>query len=93
MAYHLGELGFKDVILVTRDTLGSGTTYYNTGIVGISRLSTSETTFSKYSANLYEKLHKEGFDLSTTLISSFLFCSSQLVIFVYYTQIMKRLAA
>jgi UDP-galactopyranose mutase len=63
-AYHLAQLGYKDVILVTRDKLGSGTTFYSTGVVSIMRLSTSETIFTKYSANLYDQLQNGGHDLS-----------------------------
>ena len=64
VAYHLAQLGYKDVVLVTRDNLGSGTTFYSTGELGIIKLSTSETLFSKYSANLYEKLQDEGHQIS-----------------------------
>ena len=67
-AYHLAQLGYKDVILVTRDKLGSGTTFYSTGVVSIMRLSTSETIFTKYSASLYDKLQNEGHDLSKYLV-------------------------
>lgn len=64
VAYHLAQLGYKDVCLVTRDKLGSGTTFYSTGELGIIKLSTSETLFSKYSANLYEKLQDQGHQIS-----------------------------
>jgi hypothetical protein len=60
IAYHLAELGFKDVVLVTRNKIGSGTTYYTSGVLGQVKLNTSETLLSKYSSNLYEKLQKDG---------------------------------
>jgi NADPH-dependent 2,4-dienoyl-CoA reductase/sulfur reductase-like enzyme len=68
VAYHLAQLGYKDVVLVTRDKLGSGTTFYSTGELGIIKLSTSETLFSKYSANLYEKLQDEGHQISKFIL-------------------------
>jgi pyruvate dehydrogenase phosphatase regulatory subunit len=70
VAYHLAQLGYKDVILVTRNTLGSGTSFYSTGIVSIMRLSTSDTIFSKYSSTLYEKLQSEGHDIKYEKVGS-----------------------
>ena len=70
IAYHLAQLGYKDVILVTRNKLGSGTSFYSTGIVGIMRLSTSDTIFSKYSSALYEKLQNEGHDIKYEKVGS-----------------------
>jgi glycine/D-amino acid oxidase-like deaminating enzyme len=70
IAYHLAQLGYKDVILVTRNKLGSGTSFYSTGIVGIMRLSTSDTIFSKYSSTLYEKLQNEGHDIKYEKVGS-----------------------
>ena len=70
VAYHLAQLGYKDVVLVTRSKLGSGTSFYSTGIVGIMRLSVSDTIFSKYSTALYEKLQNEGHDISNNDLSS-----------------------
>lgn len=40
--------------------LGSGTTFYSTGFVGIIKLTTTETLLSKYSASLYQKLQDDG---------------------------------
>ena len=44
--------------------LGSGTTSYSTGVVGIIKLSLTETLLSKYSASLYENLQKKGHHIS-----------------------------
>jgi hypothetical protein len=64
IAYHLGQLGYKDVVLVTRDRIGSGSSRFSTGLVECIKVSTTETLFSKYTANLYQKLQNEGHDLS-----------------------------
>ena len=60
VAYHLAELGYKDVVLLTRDKLGSGTTFYSTGVISVTRTSKCETLLSKYSVNLYQNLQKKG---------------------------------
>lgn len=66
VAYHLAQLGYTDVVLVTRDTLGSGSSRFSTGLVELIKMSPTETIFSKYSASLYKKLQDEGHDLSNT---------------------------
>jgi len=60
VAYHLAELGYKDVVLLTRDKIGSGTTFYSTGVISTSRTSKCETLLTKYSINLYQDLQKNG---------------------------------
>ena len=64
VAYHLAHLGYKEVILVTRDKLGSGSSRFSTGLVETIKVSTTETLLSKYTANLYKKLQDEGHNLS-----------------------------
>lgn len=60
VAYHLAELGYKDVVLLTRDKIGSGTTFYSTGVISTTRTSKCETLLTKYSINLYQALQKNG---------------------------------
>ena len=66
VAYHLAELGYKDVVLVTRDKLGSGTTFYSTGILNVNRSTKCETLLSKYSAKLYLNLQSKGHPINFT---------------------------
>src|SRR5262245_37366670 len=60
VAYHLAHLGWKDVVLLERDRLTSGTTWHAAGLI-VSFGSTSETSteLRKYTKNLYENLEAE----------------------------------
>ena len=60
----LDELGYKNVVLLTRDVIGSGSSQFSNGIVRTINISPTETIFSKYSTNLYKKLQEQGHDLS-----------------------------
>lgn len=53
--------------------LGSGSSAHSTGVVSIIKQSTPETLFSKYSANLYEKLQNETENLSKFLTKKLFF--------------------
>jgi glycine cleavage system aminomethyltransferase T/glycine/D-amino acid oxidase-like deaminating enzyme len=59
IAYHLGELGWKDIVLLDRDQLTSGSTFHSAGLVGQLRSSVSLTRMMMYSADLYRRLHAE----------------------------------
>jgi glycine cleavage system aminomethyltransferase T/glycine/D-amino acid oxidase-like deaminating enzyme len=59
IAYHLGELGWKDVVLLDRDQLTSGSTFHSAGLVGQLRSSVSLTRMMMYSVDLYRRLHTE----------------------------------
>jgi 4-methylaminobutanoate oxidase (formaldehyde-forming) len=59
VAYHLSKLGYKDVVLLERKKLTSGTTWHAAGLVGQMRSSLNLTQMVKYSGNLYEKLESE----------------------------------
>ena len=59
VAYHLGELGWKEVLLLDRDQLTSGSTFHSAGLVGQLRSSVSLTRMMMYSADLYRRLHAE----------------------------------
>ncbi len=66
VAYHLTEFGWKDVILLERDQLTSGTTWHAAGLIGQLGSSATITRLRNYSLNLYKKLEKET-GLSTGL--------------------------
>ncbi len=59
VAYHLAKFGWKDVILLERDQLTSGTTWHAAGLVSQLGPSAAITKIRKYSLDLYKKLEKE----------------------------------
>ena len=59
VAYHLSELGWKDVVLIERKKLTSGTTWHAAGLIGQLRHNLNMTRLAKYSTNLYTNLEKE----------------------------------
>jgi 4-methylaminobutanoate oxidase (formaldehyde-forming) len=58
-AYHLARLGWKDVVLVERHKLTSGSTWHAAGLVGQLRSKRNLTRLMQYSAQLYGKLEAE----------------------------------
>ena len=58
-AYHLAKRGKRDVILLERSKLTSGTTWHSAAQVRQLRSSSSLTTLMKYSAQLYQSLEAE----------------------------------
>ena len=66
VAYHLAKFGWKDVVLLERDQLTSGTTWHAAGLIGQLGSSATITKLRNYSLNLYKKLEKET-GLSTGL--------------------------
>jgi len=60
VAYHLAHAGWKDVVLLERDKLTSGTTWHAAGLM-VTFGSTSETSteMRKYTRDLYGKLEAE----------------------------------
>src|SRR5688500_17064678 len=60
VAYHLAEMGCKDVVLLERDRLTSGTTWHAAGLM-VTFGSTSETSteMRKYTRDLYSRLEAE----------------------------------
>jgi 4-methylaminobutanoate oxidase (formaldehyde-forming) len=60
IAYHLGHLGWRDVVLVERDQLTSGTTWHAAGLMTTFG-STSETSVEMrmYTRELYDRLEDE----------------------------------
>jgi len=58
-AYHLAKFGWKDVILLERDQLTSGTTWHAAGLVSQLGPSAAITKIRKYTLELYKNLEKE----------------------------------
>src|SRR3979409_433200 len=67
VAYHLAHMGWKDVVLLERDKLTSGTTWHAAGLM-VTFGSTSETSteMRRYTRDLYARLEAET-GLSTGL--------------------------
>ena len=59
VAYHLGTLGWKDVVLLEQGRLSGGTTWHAAGLVGQLRASSNLTQLIRYSADLYSRLEAE----------------------------------
>ena len=58
-AYHLAKFGWKDVVLLERDQLTSGTTWHAAGLIGQLGSSLTITKLRKYSLDLYKELEKK----------------------------------
>jgi 4-methylaminobutanoate oxidase (formaldehyde-forming) len=58
-AYHLARAGAKDVVLLERAKLTSGSTFHAAGLVGQLRSSASVTRLLKHSVELYDTLEAE----------------------------------
>ncbi len=56
--YHLAKFGWKDVILLERDMLTSGTTWHAAGLVSQLGPSAAITKIRKYTLDLYKELEK-----------------------------------
>lgn len=56
VAYHLTLLGERDVILLDRDELTSGSTFHSAGLVGQLRADPTLTRMNQYSVELYRTL-------------------------------------
>ncbi|MCW2638019.1 MAG: FAD-dependent oxidoreductase [Dactylosporangium sp.] len=61
IAYHLAELGQRDVVLVDRDELTSGSTFHSAGLVGQLRADPTLTRMNMYSVELYRTLQQTDF--------------------------------
>jgi glycine cleavage system aminomethyltransferase T/glycine/D-amino acid oxidase-like deaminating enzyme len=59
IAYHLAERGWRDVVLVERAELTSGSTFHSAGLVGQLRSSVSLTKMMMYGVELYRRLRDE----------------------------------
>ena len=59
VAYHLAQKGWKEIILLERKQLTSGTTWHAAGLIAQLRASANMTKLAKYSQELYGNLEKE----------------------------------
>ena len=59
VAYHLAKLGWKDIVLLERKQLTSGTTWHAAGLLSQSRASPVLQKLTMYSTDLYERLEAE----------------------------------
>lgn len=59
VAYHLSKLGWKDVVLLERKQLTSGTTWHAAGLIAQLRATANMTKLAKYSQELYGSLEAE----------------------------------
>jgi sarcosine dehydrogenase len=59
VAYHLARAGWKDVVLLERNRLTSGSTWHAAGLVGQLRTNANVTQLLKHSVELYERLEAE----------------------------------
>ena len=77
IAYHLTELGWRDIVLVDRAELTSGSTFHSAGLVGQLRSSVSLTRMMMYGSELYRRLAGEtGVDPSWHEVGSLRLASS-----------------
>ena len=58
VAYHLAKLGWKEVVLLERKQLTSGTTWHAAGLITQFRPSANMTKMAKYSKDLYSELEE-----------------------------------
>jgi glycine cleavage system T protein len=59
IAYHLTQMGWKDVVLLERHELTAGSTWHSAGLVGQLRSDANLTRMMYYSTDLYRKLKDE----------------------------------
>src|SRR2546422_9113415 len=59
ITYHLAERGWRDIVLVERAELTSGSTFHSAGLVGQLRSSVSLTRMMMYGVELYRRLRQE----------------------------------
>jgi heterotetrameric sarcosine oxidase gamma subunit len=59
IAYHLTKLGWRDVLLLERRQLTSGTTWHAAGLLTTLRDTETQTRLAKYTQDLYRRLEAE----------------------------------
>jgi dimethylglycine dehydrogenase len=59
IAYHLARAGWKDVVLLERDELTSGSTWHAAGLLPLFNMSFATTHIHKYSVEFYKSLEAE----------------------------------
>ncbi len=59
VAYHLAKIGWRDIVLLERKQLTSGTTWHAAGLIAQLRATANMTKLAKYSQELYGELAEE----------------------------------
>ena len=59
IAYHLGRMGWRDVVVLDKGELTSGSTFHSAGLVGQLRSSVALTRINMASVELYDRLREE----------------------------------
>ena len=77
VAYHLAEAGERDVLLLERAELTSGSTFHSAGMVGQLRADPALTRMNMYSVDLYRRLEAAGHPLGWTESGSIKLASSR----------------
>ncbi|HJS19273.1 MAG TPA: FAD-dependent oxidoreductase, partial [Anaerolineales bacterium] len=78
IAYHLTQMGWKDIVVIERHELTSGSTFHSAGLVGQLRTSSSLTKMMRYSTGLYRRLKSEtGADPGWDEVGSLRIASSE----------------
>jgi 4-methylaminobutanoate oxidase (formaldehyde-forming) len=86
IAYHLTQLGWRDVVLLERAQLTSGTTWHAAGLLTSLRDTETQTRLAKYSQELYARL-----EASTGQATGLIGCGSiQLAMTADKTEEMRR---
>ncbi len=79
IAYHLTQMGWRDIVLVERSTLTGGSTHRAAGLVGQLRGTYNLTRMIMYSVELYGRLRREtGIDPDWRQVGSLRLASSAL---------------
>jgi glycine cleavage system T protein len=77
IAYHLAEMGWRDVVLLERAELTSGSTFHSAGLVGQLRSTVTLTRMMMYGVELYRRLKDEtGYDSGWHEVGSLRLASS-----------------
>ncbi len=73
VAWHLTQLGWRDVVLVEQNRLAGGTSWHAAGMVGRLRVSSSMMRINQDSADLYARLKElTGHDVGWRMVGSLL---------------------
>ncbi len=73
VAWHLAQLGWRDVLLLEQGRLGGGTSWHAAGMVGRLRVSSSMMRINQDSADLYARLQElTGHDIGWRRVGSLL---------------------
>lgn len=59
IAYHLTRMGWRDLVVLERNELTSGSTFHSAGLVGTLRTDVNLTKLIRYSTDLYRRLKEE----------------------------------